>query len=158
MVIRTTWDPSTVLCRVRALVAWLAQHGSAVESFTFWFIWFHVPSLSDAVMTELAAVEACCMAACSGAATRLRRLDVSGCLPLATAAWLPGMRALEEARIWREGQELHLPSGFSRLTNLRRLQLGGRRVVPCPNERLPASLTSLELTDYRSADMPPEVG
>ena len=145
-----------VLQRAHTLVAWLAQHGPAVESLTLWLL--PPTGASNTMMVHLAAIEACCLSACSGAAVRLRLLDLSAPYPPATAAWLPAMRALEDVSIRREGRELRLPSGTLRLTNLRRLQLYGRPVVLSPTSPLPASLTSLRLMGHMSGIMSPQVG
>jgi hypothetical protein len=139
-----------VLQRAHTLVAWLSQHGPAVESLTLWLV--PPTGASNAIMAHLAASEACCLDACSGAAVHLRMLELSAPYPLATAAWLPGMRALEIVSIRREGWELRLPYYTYRLTNLRSLQLHGSPVV------LPASLTSLRLMGHTSGSMSPQVG
>jgi len=99
-----------------------------------------------------------CRAACSG----IQELEVhAGRGALATTSWLAGLAALRQLKLAASGPEgeapLRLSASISRLQHLAEAQLYGDPLDWGAVERLPTTLTRLDLAGGRSEQLPTQV-
>ncbi|KAL4421252.1 hypothetical protein ABPG75_010543 [Micractinium tetrahymenae] len=136
----------------RALLAWLAQHGSAVADLELLITPGSIASAEE--QQECAALVAAALTACSGPSCRLQKLQLHEGTPLETTSWLHAMSALEFLDVGSEDRPLLLHS-WDGLSKLDSAALCGAPVqLPAA---LPATLTCLYLCDKGTPELPPQV-
>ncbi|KAL4421248.1 hypothetical protein ABPG75_010539 [Micractinium tetrahymenae] len=143
------------LPRARALLAWLARHGSAVSDLELLLTAGEGASAEE--RHECAALVAGCLTACSsGVSCRLEELRVREGTPVQTTAWLPAMTALKYIDMGSTDRPLRLPCcSLKCLKQLEGADLGGAPLqLPAA---LPPGMTYLGLYDKGSQALPPQV-
>lgn len=135
---------------VRSLEAWLARHGGHVRRLQLTASPLSRQDAAEVIATQTALAK--CLEA-AAAAGQLVRLSAGSCVT--STAWLGGMPSLQQLELFGETwvSPLHLSPAISGLTALRSLSLDGH-IVTKDGLQLPASITWLRLSDYRSQHMP----
>ena len=143
-----------LLPRSRALLAFLTLHAQHVRVLS---LGIHPPQIADApTIAELGALVVGCLSACA-AIGRLERLTLLGDTPLGSIAWLPALHRLQYLCLGGQGRTLQLPSGFSRLTELKHLEALGSVVRFDAPANLPPFLTFLLLMGNTGTLLPQQV-
>jgi hypothetical protein len=143
-----------VLPRSQVLLQFLIFHAQHVRRLT---LGITPPGDADEpAMIVLNALVVACLTAC-GTAGKLEWLTIPKQTPLGSIAWLPTLRRLQYLRLGAVCHTLQLPSGFSKLTELKYLQLWGDAVRFDPPANQPPSLTFLLLLGQTRTLLPQKV-
>lgn len=144
------------LAKARSLLAWLTQHGKHVRSLDLNLTVTDDIKGNPIAEAELGALATCCLAAFSGPASQLQRLEVGEGVRLPTTAWLPAMQQLEYANIGSVDNRLELVGSLRASAALQELRLYGHP-VQLAAAHLPTALTRLELCDVGTSEMPQQI-